>query len=235
MTDLSDLTTRRLAALYGALTGTETGPKTFNTKQKAIARIETLLAERNLTVADALKAGGFDTEAPDAEEPVEPMQEEPAVPEEPQTIIPDGTTTDERGALAGASAEAVDPTAILTDPAVAADIHSRLADILTGHGFDAETAAAAAERAVAALKPHVTKRIRTPRADTKQEQVIALLRRPEGATIAEIANRTGWKRHTVRGFFAGALKKKLGLAVISDKSELRGRFYRLPAAPVAQA
>lgn len=52
MTDLSDLTTRRLAALYGALTGTETGPKTFNTKQKAIARIEALLAERNLTVAD---------------------------------------------------------------------------------------------------------------------------------------------------------------------------------------
>lgn len=235
MTDLSDLTTRRLAALYGALTGTETGPKTFNTKQRAIARIETLLAERNLTVADALKAGGFDTETPDAEEPVEPMQEEPAVPEEPQTIIPDDTTADEPGALAGASAEAADPAAILTDPAVAADIHSRLTGILTGHGLDTETAAVAAERAVAALTPPPAKRARTPRADTKQEQVIALLRRPEGATIAEIANRTGWKRHTVRGFFAGALKKKLGLAVISDKSELRGRFYRLPAAPVAQA
>jgi hypothetical protein len=235
MTDLSDLTTRRLAALYGALTGAETGPKTFNTKQKAIARIEALLAERNLTVADALKAGGFDTETPDAEEPVEPMQEEPAVPEEPQAVEPDDTAAGEPVALAGAFTEAADAATILTDPAIIADIHQRLTGILTGHGLDSETATAAAERAIAALKPPVTKRTRTPRTDTKQEQVIALLRRPEGATIAEIANRTGWKRHTVRGFFAGALKKKLGLAVISDKSELRGRFYRLPAAPVAEA
>ncbi len=76
MTDLSDLTTRRLAALYGALTGTETGPKTFNTKQKAIARIEALLAERNLTLDAALAAAGFEAETPDAEEPVEPLHEE---------------------------------------------------------------------------------------------------------------------------------------------------------------
>jgi len=53
---------------------------------------------------------------------------------------------------------------------------------------------------------------RKPRAGTKQEQVLALLRRPEGATVAQIAEATGWAPHTVRGFFAG-LKKRQGIAV----------------------
>ncbi len=48
---------------------------------------------------------------------------------------------------------------------------------------------------------------RKPREGTKQEQVLAMLRRPEGATVAQIAEATGWAQHTVRGFFAG-LKKK---------------------------
>jgi hypothetical protein len=48
---------------------------------------------------------------------------------------------------------------------------------------------------------------RTPREGTKQEQVLAMLRRPEGATVAQIAEAMGWAQHTVRGFFAG-LKKK---------------------------
>lgn len=68
---------------------------------------------------------------------------------------------------------------------------------------------------------------RKPRADTKQAQVIGLLRRPEGATIDEIAGATGWQRHTVRGAIAGALKKKLGLDVTSQKTEDRGRVYRI--------
>jgi hypothetical protein len=45
---------------------------------------------------------------------------------------------------------------------------------------------------------------------TKQAQLIAMLRRPAGATIAQIVEATGWQPHTVRGAFAGALKKKLG-------------------------
>jgi hypothetical protein len=48
---------------------------------------------------------------------------------------------------------------------------------------------------------------RKPREGTKQAQVLAMLRRPEGATVAQIAEATGWAQHTVRGFFAG-LKKK---------------------------
>ena len=70
---------------------------------------------------------------------------------------------------------------------------------------------------------------RKPREGTKQAQLIAMLRTPEGATIDEIVAATGWQPHTVRGAFAGALKKKLGLEVTSDKVEGRGRVYRLEA------
>src|ERR1700682_6669304 len=61
---------------------------------------------------------------------------------------------------------------------------------------------------------------------SKQDAVIALLRRPEGATGDEVASATGWQRHTVRGVFSGTLKKKLGLSLASAKEE-RGRVYRI--------
>ena len=65
------------------------------------------------------------------------------------------------------------------------------------------------------------------REGTKQAEVVALLRREEGATIDEIVEATGWQPHTVRGAFAGALKKKLGLTVTSEKLEGQGRVYRI--------
>ena len=68
------------------------------------------------------------------------------------------------------------------------------------------------------------------RIGTKQDTLIAMLRAPEGATIVEIVAATGWLSHTVRGSMAGALKKKLGLEVTSEKVEGRGRVYRLPTA-----
>jgi Protein of unknown function (DUF3489) len=61
---------------------------------------------------------------------------------------------------------------------------------------------------------------------SKQAAVIAMLRRPEGATTEEVASAMGWQRHTVRGLFSGTLKKKLGLALASAKEE-RGRVYRV--------
>jgi hypothetical protein len=61
---------------------------------------------------------------------------------------------------------------------------------------------------------------------SKQDAVIAMLRRPEGATVEEVAHTTGWQRHTVRGVFSGTLKKKLGLSLASAKEE-RGRVYRI--------
>jgi hypothetical protein len=63
---------------------------------------------------------------------------------------------------------------------------------------------------------------------SKQDAVIAMLRRPEGATVDEVASATGWQRHTVRGVFSGTLKKKLGLTLVSAKEE-RGRVYRIDA------
>ena len=63
---------------------------------------------------------------------------------------------------------------------------------------------------------------------SKQDAVIAMLRRPEGATVDEVASAMGWQRHTVRGLFSGALKEKLGLTLASAKEE-RGRVYRITA------
>ncbi len=69
---------------------------------------------------------------------------------------------------------------------------------------------------------------RGAREGTKQALLIEMLRRKEGATVDQIAEATGWQRHTVRGAIAGALKKKLGLAVTSEKAE-GGRVYKIEA------
>ncbi|WP_082700448.1 DUF3489 domain-containing protein [Magnetospirillum sp. XM-1] len=69
-----------------------------------------------------------------------------------------------------------------------------------------------------------------PREGTKQEALIAMLKRPEGASIVEIMEATAWQAHSIRGFIAGALKKKLGLNVTSEKIEGRGRDYKLDSA-----
>ena len=66
------------------------------------------------------------------------------------------------------------------------------------------------------------------RAGTKQARIIAMLQRPEGATVAEMVEATSWQAHTVRGSISGALKKKLGLPVAAEKVEGRGTVYRLP-------
>ena len=77
--------------------------------------------------------------------------------------------------------------------------------------------------------PAATPPTRKTRDDTKQARLIAMLRRKEGATIAQIVAATGWQPHTVRGALAGALKKKLGLTVTSDKVAGVGRVYRIVA------
>ena len=67
------------------------------------------------------------------------------------------------------------------------------------------------------------------RSDSKQAKLIEMLKRPDGATIDEIVKKFEWQPHTVRGAIAGALKKKLGLDVQSEKIEGRGRVYRIAA------
>jgi len=68
---------------------------------------------------------------------------------------------------------------------------------------------------------------RTPRTGTKQAKLIEMLRAEGGATIDEIVAALDWQAHTARGAMSGALKKKLGLTITSEKIEGRGRCYRI--------
>ena len=68
------------------------------------------------------------------------------------------------------------------------------------------------------------------RSGTKQAQMIELLSRDTGASIADLVAATEWLPHTIRGAMAGALKKKLGLTITSEKVDGRGRVYRVQAA-----
>jgi hypothetical protein len=90
-------------------------------------------------------------------------------------------------------------------------------------------AATAPAKAKSQPAPAAAPREAKPREGTKQSAMIELLRQPDGATLEEIAAVTGWQRHTIRGAMAGALKKKLGLTIASDKVEGRGRVYKIAA------
>ena len=90
---------------------------------------------------------------------------------------------------------------------------------------DAELEAAVAS-AEAGFAQDATPRAPRTRENSKQAEVIRMLQRPEGATIRQICDLTGWQ-HTVRGTFAGAFRKKLGLNVTSAKEQGAERVYRI--------
>ena len=92
-------------------------------------------------------------------------------------------------------------------------------------GRRSRTAPVAAKQAVVAAVSQDEPR--GPRAGTKLTALVGLLEREGGATIEEMAAATDWQSHSVRGVMSGALVKKFGLQITSEKVEGRGRTYRL--------
>jgi hypothetical protein len=166
--------------------------------------------------------------------------------------VPDTAPSGAEDAAEGdAPAEEAEPAQGAPTPAPRASLRDAAAAFLTA--WDASPAQDATDnpisRAIEALRaalagkpPRAAREPgapRKPREGTKQEQVLAILRRPEGATVAQIAEATGWAQHTVRGFFAG-LKKRQGIEVQvlervrqvgPNKKGARGSYtvYHLPA------
>ncbi|CAK0770831.1 putative DUF3489 domain-containing protein [uncultured Gammaproteobacteria bacterium] len=248
MTTRSDLTLAQLTAIYSAVSGKTVGVKFFNSKATGVRRVEALLAEGNVTLNDAFRAAEIEFEpepAPAASE-IE-IAHDGREPE--QTALSgeddihggefppeDETPPEPEAAPAAEMPEPLDAAAILTSNRIINDTRDWLVRyLIDSAGLDPETAVLAALRAVAALKlPEPATRPepaapRQPRTGSKQDQVIVLLRRPEGATLAQIGEATGWAAHTCRGVLAGALKKRLGLTVTSTKEAGGQRVYRLTA------
>ena len=90
-----------------------------------------------------------------------------------------------------------------------------------------QAASVAPKKAKAPKKATAKGAAPTAREGSKKAQVLDMLRRPEGATLANIMTATGWQKHSVRGFISGALGKKMGLTVESTKNEAGDRVYRI--------
>lgn len=88
------------------------------------------------------------------------------------------------------------------------------------------TARKAAHRNSRVRQQRQSEAARAQRTDSKQAQVIRMLRAPSGAAIAAMVAATGWQQHSVRGFLAGVVRKKFGLNLVSEAGD-GGRVYRI--------
>ena len=75
-------------------------------------------------------------------------------------------------------------------------------------------------------QPHPSSAKQTERTETKQGRILAMLRAPGGVTVDAMMHATGWQQHSVRGFLAGVVRKKLGFNLVSAATE-GGRLYRI--------
>jgi len=109
----------------------------------------------------------------------------------------------------------------VAEPEVVASIGAPVADVAPG-------AAKATKKAIRTKKaPTGETNVKVAREGSKTNQAIAMMKRPGGATLKQLMDAFGWQAHTVRGFVAGALTKKLGLTVASTKPEGGERTYSI--------
>jgi hypothetical protein len=196
MTSTTDLSKKQLATILSALDDAPRSPANKGEALRAIGRS----AERfGLSTDDVLAAapGLLDGRLSPADFRAE-LHDQGGTPA-PATGAPQAAPEAQEGDAASQESQAP------TEPAQTA------------------VAPAAAKRKAEAAKPAKPAKSApadksTPRAGTKQAEMIELLKRPEGATVEQIAKATGWQHHTIRGAISGALKKKLGLNVEATRT-----------------
>ena len=203
MTSTTDLSKKQLATILSAL---DDAPRSPANKGEALRAIGRSAQRFGLTTDDVLAAapGLLDGRLSAADFRVE--LHDLAGPDQAADSGQQGATAAQGDADAGDTrAESTEPAqeAVQAAPAPAAE-----AATPAKRGAKAKAKPA---KAAPAEKP-------TPRAGTKQAQMIELLMRPEGATVEQIAAATGWQHHTIRGAISGALKKKLGLNVEATRT-----------------
>lgn len=213
----TDLGRARLATILAALDGAPRNPANREAALRAITKSAERLGLTALTVLAAspsLLDGRLDPAAWRA-------GLTGAAAAEPGAEAPEAVETAEPVLAADTAAPAAEARAAAPEPTVApASMDEEESAEPAGEDGTTAAAAPAAVGATPARQP------RRPREGSKEALVVAMLERPEGATVEQIMAATGWQRHTVRGAFAGALKKKLGLAVTSAKED-GGRIYRI--------
>ena len=133
------------------------------------------------------------------------------------TLIPE-----ENGAFAAAASNKK------PKPKKKARVAPRRAHVAPAKAKSARKAPAAKKAPIGRPQPQVTKS-RVARAGSKTSQMLDLLKRPGGATSKELMKATGWLPHSVRGFLSGTVGKKMGLTVISTKSDDGERTYSVEA------
>ena len=204
------------AQLNQILSALDSQPRNPNTKDAALKAIDRHGERLGLSLDDILAAaagpldGRMSAEAfraslqdQPAGEPIKPEAEAPVEPESTAEVAKDEPLVDDTPAAPESEPEAEAPAELESEAAIA------------------EVAPAEATNVGA---PRQAPKLRN---GTKQALMIDMLRQPEGATVEQIAEATGWARHTVRGAMAGALKKKLGLTITSEKVEGAARTYHI--------
>ncbi len=239
---MTDLSKSQLATILSALDGERRSPANKDAALKAIGRSAErlgLAADAVLAAAVGLLDGRLDAVAWRAQLTERP--EPPAGERIAKSLrvafsdLPDGLAIEpdgNRAILVDRTSKWVVAHADRDDAAAHARWRKALADIKKNLAIGERIAPS--DPRVPERKPESAKQAAPaethnprPREGTKEGMLIAMLRRTEGATIAQVIEATGWQPHTVRGAISGALKKKRGLEVTSEKNEAGERVYRI--------